>query len=60
MAFNGPPMSGSVSVLKSIELTVSKRLFGSVKSTEIPVPDIPFISMAVPAELVTGILFAPN
>ena len=60
LAFNGPPKSGVVSVDKLIESTVNKRLLGSVKSTEIPVPAIPFIVMAVPAELVTGILSAPN
>ena len=29
-------------------------------SGKIPVPDIPFIVIAVPAAFVTGILFAPN
>ena len=61
LPFNGPPSSGDVSDCTSVEVTSITMFAGSlVVSTVIPVPEMPFIVIAFPAELLTGILPEPN
>ena len=61
LALSGPPNPGVVSEATEVPVTDNWMLLGSeFKSTAIPVPVMPRIVIALPAELDTGILFDPN